>query len=159
MDATILNTLWQKTWAHLESTNVKGTKLPGMAAEKVITHIDCPFCGKRDWTSFPDNTPGYDVQCNACLRYYQVKAKENLKPSRVRKELRVMGTTYQTAHDVIGYVCYIMFSYASNSKIRNIYIVDASDVSDENIIRWNTKPMCTIIFKKGTYRKLRFLRK
>lgn len=157
MDISKLNLLWNKHWKKLEEEGIKGTKLPGMSAERTVMNIQCPFCTKCDWKSFPDNTSAYDLQCNACFRYYQVKAKKNLVPSILKRELCVMGTTFQTTYDSIGYVCYIIVSYNNKENIRNVYVVDASAVSNESVKKWNTKPLCTLIFKKGAYTKLRMI--
>ena len=119
--------------------------------------MSCPLCRKCDWLNFPGNESCYDLQCSECKSYWQVKAKKNLKPSRATKHLKVLGTTYKTTLDSIGYVNYILFSYTELRLIRNIYIIKASDMSADVLIPMATSKLCRIHFKKGTYRKIRML--
>jgi len=107
------------------------------------------------WQSFPGNESCYDLQCKECRAYWQVKAKKDLKPSRTTKHLKVLGTTFQTTRDVVGYVNYIIFSYTTTRTIRNIYIVKASAMSTDFVLPMTDSKLCQIQFEKGTYRKIR----
>lgn len=155
MYRTILNNLWGSIWKQLENENITGTQLPGMSAERIAAKITCPFCLKHDWKTFPYNTSAYDLQCMACFRYYQIKANKNLRPRVGSKDLIVMGATYTTTRDSVGYICYILISYTNETTIRNIYIVDANNVSHTDIVQRGNSPHCNIVFKKGMYRKLK----
>ena len=157
MNRDKISKLFQTEWQNLENAGVHGTKLPGGSAEFLLTCMSCPLCRKCDWLNFPGNESCYDLQCSECKSYWQVKAKKNLKPSRATKHLKVLGTTYKTTLDSIGYVNYILFSYTELRLIRNIYIIKASDMSADVLIPMATSKLCRIHFKKGTYRKIRML--
>jgi len=154
MDRDEISAIFQTEWKNLEEAGVHGTKLPGRAAEFLTMCISCPICRNHDWQSFPDNESCYDLQCRECKAYWQVKAKKDLQPSRASKHLKVLGTTYETTRNAVGYVNYIIFSYTVSQTIRNIYIIKASAMFRDFVLPLTDSKLCQIQFEQGTYRKI-----
>ena len=156
-----LNERWSDCWVEAYQEGRRLTKLPGCAAEKLVTNMSCPNCRKVDWKTYNDSQPVYDLKCRCCNTRFQVKASKRLRPRKKDGDLVIHGTTYRTTHKYAGRAAFIMISYIDSETIRKIYYVKAETVTPILVkpctpvmCRGYKHTFCTIRFKKGMYKGL-----
>ena len=161
-----LNHCWTKCIQTVCEEGKVGTKVPGGAAEHLITCMSCPVCGGENWQTYPDNHPAFDLSCRVCESKFQIKASKGLQPTLKKKELVVLGTTYRTAKEHAGTIGFLLVSYRNDASIRKLYYVKAEKVCAEHIYPFesvqkdgSSYTYCTIRFPKGSYKGLPVLPK
>jgi len=156
MDA--IHALWRECCDQQRHKGYDRTHLIGRAAESFVQHLTCPACGGFQWKSYADNHPAFDLTCEVCSTNFQIKARNDLKPSSSSKVLRAIGATYTKVAGAVGSVAYLLVSYVSPQQIRCLYYVPIDLMSMSYIHAWNptvSNTLCTISFPKGTYQKIR----
>jgi len=156
-----LNERWSDCWVEAYQEGRRLTKLPGFAAEKLITNLSCPECRGLNWKTYHDSQPVYDLKCRCCKTRFQVKASKDLRPRKNGGDLVIHGTTYRTTYKYAGKAAYIIVSYIDSETIRKIYYVKSKNVTP-NLIKPSTPVICRgckhifciIRFKKGMYKSL-----
>ena len=161
-----INQCWASCIQKMIDEGKLGTKLQGGAAEHLVTCMSCPVCDGEKWQTYPDNHPAFDLSCLVCDSKFQIKASKGLEPSKNKKELIVLGTSYHIAKEHAGTIGFLIISYRNNESIRKLYYVKANQVRTEHIYPFESlqkdgKPYtyCTIRFQKGTYKGLPILPK
>lgn len=157
-----LNDRWADCWKEAYDEGRRLTKLPGCAAEKLITNLSCPKCKGLDWKTYHDSQPVYDLKCRCCKQKFQVKASKELRPQKKNdRDLVIQGTTYRTTYNSVGKVGYIIVSYINSEIVRKIYYVKAENVTHDNIkasnpviVRGIKHTFCTLRFTKDMYKGL-----